>query len=226
MDALTYAGNLDNLRELENDAGHVFVHADIRDRSTMAGLIRDHHVDAIVHFAAESHVDRASIGGCRSSTRTSSARTAARRRSGGGHLRVCRSRPTRCTAASARPAPSPKTTPLAPNSPYAASKAAADLLVRGLSPHARAGRRHHPLLEQLRPVPVPREADPPVHHQRPGRQPPARLRRRPPGPRLDPRRRPLPRRRRGLRRGRAGEVYNFGGRERADNLDVTPRCST
>ena len=57
---------------------------------------------------------------------------------------------------------------------------------------------HHPLLEQLRPLPVPREAHPAVHHQRPGRHPAARLRRRPPGPRLDPRARPLPGGRRGV----------------------------
>ena len=57
-----------------------------------------------------------------------------------------------------------ETTPLAPNSPYAASKAAADLLVQQLRPHLRPARRHHALLEQLRAVPVPREADPAVHH--------------------------------------------------------------
>ena len=101
-----------------------------------------------------------------------------------------------------------------PEQPYAASKAGADLLVRR-SPHVRDGRGHHALLEQLRPVPVPREADPAVHHQRSRRPAAAGLRRRPAGPRLDPRRRPL----RGvdavLAAGAPGEVYNFGGRERA-----------
>ena len=58
VDALTYAGNLENLRDLENDAGHVFVRADIRDGAAMLELMRKHAVDAVVNFAAESHVDR------------------------------------------------------------------------------------------------------------------------------------------------------------------------
>ena len=58
VDALTYAGNLENLRDLENDAGHVFVRADIRDGAAMLELMRKHAIGAVVHFAAESHVDR------------------------------------------------------------------------------------------------------------------------------------------------------------------------
>src|SRR5204863_521906 len=57
-DALTYAGNLENLRELENDAGHLFVRADIRDGAAMLELMRQHQIEAVVNFAAESHVDR------------------------------------------------------------------------------------------------------------------------------------------------------------------------
>src|SRR5690606_22927721 len=58
FDALTYAGNLANLRDVENDPRYVFIHADIRDRDAVAAAIADHRCDAIVHFAAESHVDR------------------------------------------------------------------------------------------------------------------------------------------------------------------------
>ena len=106
----------------------------------------------------------------------------------------CTSRPTRSTARS-RPTTrrSPKTTRYEPNSPYSASKAASDHLVRAW---------HHtyglPVLttncsQQLRPVPVPREADPADDRQRAGRQAAAGLRRRPAGARLALRQRPLPR---------------------------------
>jgi dTDP-glucose 4,6-dehydratase len=58
LDKLTYAGNLDNLAALEGDTRHVFVRGDIGDRNLVAGLLRSHRPRAIVHFAAESHVDR------------------------------------------------------------------------------------------------------------------------------------------------------------------------
>ena len=58
VDALTYAGNLENLRDLESDRGHVFVRADIRDRDAITALLREHRIDTLVNFAAESHVDR------------------------------------------------------------------------------------------------------------------------------------------------------------------------
>lgn len=56
FDALTYAGNLDNLRDLEDDARYAFVKGDITDRDAVAAAMDGH--DAVVHFAAESHVDR------------------------------------------------------------------------------------------------------------------------------------------------------------------------
>ena len=58
LDKLTYAGNLENLQELENHPLYTFVHGDICDRELVAGLLKDFRPDAIVHFAAESHVDR------------------------------------------------------------------------------------------------------------------------------------------------------------------------
>lgn len=58
LDALTYAGNLENLRDLEDDPRHVFVHGNICDAALVAKLIADYDPDYIINFAAESHVDR------------------------------------------------------------------------------------------------------------------------------------------------------------------------
>ena len=62
LDALTYAGNRENLASLAGDARHVFVHGDICDRALLDRLLAEHHPRAIVHFAAESHVDRSIHG--------------------------------------------------------------------------------------------------------------------------------------------------------------------
>ncbi|QIB65703.1 dTDP-glucose 4,6-dehydratase [Kineobactrum salinum] len=61
-DALTYAGNRASLAALEQQPGFHFVHADIRDHARVVAMLHEHAVDTVVHFAAESHVDR-SIGG-------------------------------------------------------------------------------------------------------------------------------------------------------------------
>ena len=58
LDKLTYAGNLRNLATLANDARHIFVRGDINDRALLCRLLAEHRPRAIVHFAAESHVDR------------------------------------------------------------------------------------------------------------------------------------------------------------------------
>lgn len=62
LDALTYAGNLANLKSLAQDARHIFVQGDIGDRLLVDKLLKDHQPRAIVHFAAESHVDRSIHG--------------------------------------------------------------------------------------------------------------------------------------------------------------------
>ncbi len=62
LDALTYAGNLHNLDSLRGDARHVFVQGDIDDRTLIDQLLASHRPRAIVHFAAESHVDRSILG--------------------------------------------------------------------------------------------------------------------------------------------------------------------
>ena len=62
LDKLTYAGNLDTLSSLSSEPGHVFVQGDIGDRGLIARLLAEHRPDAIVNFAAESHVDRSIDG--------------------------------------------------------------------------------------------------------------------------------------------------------------------
>ncbi|HEV3270055.1 MAG TPA: dTDP-glucose 4,6-dehydratase [Candidatus Rhabdochlamydia sp.] len=62
LDALTYAGNMHNLESVQNDTRHVFVQADICDQRAVAKLLKEHQIEAIVHFAAESHVDKSILG--------------------------------------------------------------------------------------------------------------------------------------------------------------------
>ena len=62
LDALTYAGHRDNLRALDDDPRHIFVHGDIGDSILVARQLVDHRPRAIVNFAAESHVDRSIHG--------------------------------------------------------------------------------------------------------------------------------------------------------------------
>ncbi len=130
LDKLTYAGNLENLSGLENDPRHRFVHGDICDPVTV-GDILENGVDAVVNFAAESHVDR-SILEAAEFVRTNIQGTqvlldASRRHKVGRFLQVSTDEvygslgSTGCFT---------EKTSLAPNSPYAASKASADLLVR------------------------------------------------------------------------------------------------
>src|ERR1700733_8843698 len=62
LDKLTYAGNLRNLEAVGTDRRYEFVHGDIGDRNLVRGLLERHQPSAIVHFAAESHVDRSIRG--------------------------------------------------------------------------------------------------------------------------------------------------------------------
>ena len=125
-----------------------------------------------------------------SSASTSCSRRAAWRRAGRAS---CRSRPTRSTARSTRATPT-EDAPLAPRSPYAAAKAAGELLVRALRRDPRRRRGRDPRLEHVRPVPPSREAHPAVRHQRARRPAAAAVRRRPPAARVAVRRRPRRRR--------------------------------
>ena len=62
LDALTYAGSLANLNQLPDPARHTFVQGDICDRALVDRLLREYEIDTVVHFAAESHVDRSILG--------------------------------------------------------------------------------------------------------------------------------------------------------------------
>jgi dTDP-glucose 4,6-dehydratase len=141
LDRLTYAGNLQNLAALADDPQHLFVRGDIADRELVGGLLGEHRIRAVVHFAAESHVDR-SIYGPQAFVETNVLGTfqlleAVRRYWEGlpgadqeefRFLQVS----TDEVYGSLMPMEPPfcETTPYAPNSPYAASKAASDHLVR------------------------------------------------------------------------------------------------
>ena len=130
LDKLTYAGNLENLAGLENDARHKYVRGDICD-AMLAQEILGQGVDAVVNFAAESHVDR-SILDSSEFVRTNVQGTlnlldCSRRHRIKRFVQIS----TDEVYGSLGPSGSfCESSPLAPNSPYAASKAAADLLVR------------------------------------------------------------------------------------------------
>jgi dTDP-glucose 4,6-dehydratase len=129
FDALTYAGNLANLDELRNDPRHEFVRGDVAEPPAVDDAL-GRGIDAIVHFAAESHVDR-SIDDASSFLRTNVLGTqvlldAARRRGIGRFVHVSTDEVYGSLGAEGR---FHETSPLDPSSPYAASKAASDLLV-------------------------------------------------------------------------------------------------
>ncbi len=141
LDALTYAGNRQNLAALARDARHVFVHGDITERALLDRLLAEHRPRAVLHFAAESHVDR-SIHGPGAFIRTNVEGTftlleAARAHWSGldGNARAAfrfHHVSTDEVYGSLSPdAPAfTETHPYEPNSPYSASKAASDHLVR------------------------------------------------------------------------------------------------
>ena len=140
-DKLTYAGNLNNLTSLRNDVRHLFVQGDICDGENLAALFAEHQPRAILHFAAESHVDR-SIHGPAAFVTTNVNGTftlleAARaywntldadKKAAFRFLHV--STDEVYGTLSAEDPPFTETTAYAPNSPYSASKAASDHLVR------------------------------------------------------------------------------------------------
>jgi dTDP-glucose 4,6-dehydratase len=137
LDKLTYAGNLRNLDALRGDGRHVFVQGDICDRPLVRRLLAEHKPRAIVHFAAESHVDR-SISGPAPFVETNVVGTfclleEAREywKEAGVAFRFLHvSTDEVYGSLGAEDAPFTESTPFAPNSPYAASKAAADHMVR------------------------------------------------------------------------------------------------
>jgi len=141
LDQLTYAGSLDNLKDLSDPKRHYFVQGDICDKHLIAKLLREHTIDTIVHFAAESHVDN-SISGPEIFIQTNVMGTfhlleEARKywqQEQQWDQQQCRFHHISTdevygTLTKEDPAFS-ETTPYAPNSPYSASKASSDHLVR------------------------------------------------------------------------------------------------
>jgi len=141
LDKLTYAGNLRNLSSLENDPRHIFVKGDINDRALVRRLFNDYRPWAIVNFAAESHVDRSihgpgdfiqtNVNGTFQLLEESRAfweKLANDEKSSFRFLHIS----TDEVYGSLGPNDTPfsETTRYAPNSPYSASKAASDHLVR------------------------------------------------------------------------------------------------
>jgi dTDP-glucose 4,6-dehydratase len=141
LDALTYAGNLANLASLQDDPRHHFVHGDICDRALVDELLATHRPRAIVHFAAESHVDR-SIHGPGAFMKTNVDGTFTLLEAARAHwgtlegddkaaFRFHHVSTDEVYGSLAHGAPAfTEDHPYQPNSPYSASKAASDHLVR------------------------------------------------------------------------------------------------
>lgn len=141
VDALTYAGNLENLKDAEGRANYTFVKADICDNAAIASIFEDNEIDRVVHFAAESHVDR-SIRNPEVFVQTNVLGTAV--------MLNCAKNAWELPDGSYKPDKKflhvstdevygsleegngyfYETTPYAPHSPYSASKAGADMLVK------------------------------------------------------------------------------------------------
>ena len=131
LDALTYAGNIENLDDIKDNPNYTFVHGNICDKKLSSELIIDGKVDAVINFAAESHVDR-SITGPEIFIETNVKGTlnllqAAKEAKVQRFLQVSTDE---VYGTLGKDGYFYETTPLAPNSPYSASKASADLLVR------------------------------------------------------------------------------------------------
>lgn len=129
IDALTYAGNIANLDDVKNNTNYKFVHGNICDKKLIRELV--HEVDAVVNFAAESHVDR-SITGPEIFVETNVQGTlnllqASKEANIQRFLQVSTDE---VYGSLGKDGYFYETTPLAPNSPYSASKAGADMLVR------------------------------------------------------------------------------------------------
>lgn len=143
LDKLTYAGNLDNLKECENMPNYKFVQGDICDAELVEKLFADNDIRGVIHFAAESHVDN-SIKGPRAFINTNIVGTfnlleAARKqwmsapnkvRPGYEDCRFHHISTDEVYGALGATGMFKETTPYAPNSPYSASKASSDFLVR------------------------------------------------------------------------------------------------
>ena len=141
LDALTYAGNPENLSEVKENPLYHFSHSDICDLNALVGLFQKEHFDAVIHFAAESHVDR-SIENPMAFIQTNVVGTANLLGASLDYWQVLDDEQKKAFrflhvstdevfgSLGINDEPFSETTPYSPNSPYAASKAASDHLVR------------------------------------------------------------------------------------------------
>jgi dTDP-glucose 4,6-dehydratase len=141
LDALTYSSNSENLISVEGNPDHVFVHGNICDRELLAEIFRKYKPRAVIHFAAETHVDRSIVGpdaflktnidGTFALLEASRAHIATLNDDERGRFRFVHvSTDEVYGTLEPNDPPFSETTPYAPNSPYAASKASSDFLAR------------------------------------------------------------------------------------------------
>ena len=145
LDLLTYAGNLENLMAIERDPRYCFVRGDVRDRELVDGLFSKYSFDTVVHFAAESHVDRSitepeiflSTNVMGTQVLLDAAKQYWNLRPGDKYsrdykegVRYLQVSTDEVYGALGKEGMFRETTPLSPNSPYSASKASADLMAR------------------------------------------------------------------------------------------------
>ncbi len=195
LDKLTYAGNLENLQDIEDDARHIFVQGDICDKALVTDLIAKYDPDYVINFAAESHVDRSiknpeifvesNVLGtvnllqcCKDAWYDADAKTW---KEGKKYLQVSTDEVYGALGAEGY---LHGDHPAVPPQPVLCLQGQRRYVRQGIPRHLRHADQHHPLLQQLRPLPVPREADPAAHQQRQAPQDAARLRRRYADPRL------------------------------------------
>lgn len=143
LDLLTYAGNLQNLKEVESNPRYTFIKGDICDRSLVQSIFDQHSISGVIHFAAESHVDN-SIAGPEAFIRTNIHGTFTlldvaraswmeapfQAKAGKKENRFLHVSTDEVFGSLGSSGLFTETTPYAPNSPYSASKASSDLLVR------------------------------------------------------------------------------------------------
>lgn len=140
LDKLTYAGNLDNLKSIKNDSRHIFIRGDICDKALVNSIFRKYKIDYVVHFAAESHVDR-SIKEPEVFVKTNvmgtvnllnCAKSSWQRKCGSwkDNVKFLHVSTDEVYGSLGETEYFVETTPLDPHSPYSSSKAASDLMVK------------------------------------------------------------------------------------------------
>ena len=195
LDKLTYAGNLENLKDVEGDPRHVFVQGDICDKELVEGLFQKYDFDYVINFAAESHVDRSIknpeifvqsnvMGTVNLLQRAKEAwydADAKTWKEGKKYLQVSTDEVYGALGADGY---FMETTPRVPPQPLFFLQGQRRYVRYGIPRYLRHAGEHHPLLQQLRPLPVPGEADPSDDQQRQTPQAASHLRRRYADPRL------------------------------------------